>query len=190
MIKIQMTTRSFSVLLCLFLLGCGEPTEISSDSENQHQVAFPRENLLEKTVEQFFANSLLDSDGKKVSSKVLESKTVGLYFSAQWCPPCRQFTPKLVNFRNDNTKDFEVVFISSDRSSEDQLAYMNDTGMQWYTLEHGSSLTKLLASKFQVSGIPSLVILSPSGATITRNGRDDVLSNAKGALVNWTKKPS
>ena len=69
-----------------------------------------------------FPDKLLDSDGKEVSSKVLGNKIVGIYFSAQWCPPCRHFTPSLVEFRDQNKKDFEVVFVSSDRSSKDQLA--------------------------------------------------------------------
>jgi thiol-disulfide isomerase/thioredoxin len=34
--------------------------------------------------------------GKSVSaSEALAGKTVVLYFSAHWCPPCRAFTPQL-----------------------------------------------------------------------------------------------
>ena len=28
----------------------------------------------------------------------LEGKVIGIYFSAHWCPPCRGFTPKLVEW--------------------------------------------------------------------------------------------
>jgi len=190
MIEKLMTTRSFPIVLSLLLAGCGESPEDSFFSKNLNQHPISGENHLGKSADQFFANSLLDSDGKKVSSKVLESKTVGLYFSAHWCPPCRTFTPKLVKFRNDNLKDFEVVFISSDNSAKDQLAYMKKTGMKWYTLEHDSSLAISLASKFEIHGIPALVILSPRGKTITKNGQRDVSSNANGALKAWVKKSS
>ena len=54
-----------------------------------------------------FPSKILDSKGKSVSSKVLDNKIVGIYFSAQWCPPCRHFTPSLVEFRNKNAKEFE-----------------------------------------------------------------------------------
>ena len=131
---------------------------------------------------------LLDAKGKEVDKKVLEGKTVGLYFSAHWCPPCRTFTPNLVKFRDSNKKDFEVVFISSDRDSKAQLNYMKETKMKWYTLPHRSEHANALAKKFEVRGIPALIIVSKDGTTITKNGRGDVSSNPKGALDSWQKK--
>ena len=59
-----------------------------------------------KKSESLFPAKLLDSDGKEVSSEVLNNKIIGIYFSAQWCPPCRHFTPSLVEFRDKNKKDF------------------------------------------------------------------------------------
>ena len=64
-------------------------------------------------LEKLFPGSLLDSNGKKVSNSVLSGKTVGIYFSAHWCPPCRSFTPNLVKFLDKNKKNFEVVFVNS-----------------------------------------------------------------------------
>ena len=135
-----------------------------------------------------FPSKMLDSTGKSVSSDVLDGKIVGIYFSAQWCPPCRHFTPSLVEFRNKNSKDFEVVFVSSDRSPEDQLKYMEKYGMKWYTLPHGSDAAKKLSKKYEVRGIPSLVIVDSKGNTITKDGRRDVSGNPTGALASWQKK--
>lgn len=42
----------------------------------------------------------------------------GFYFSANWCPPCRAFTPQLADaYRRIRKKEpgFEIVFVSSDR---------------------------------------------------------------------------
>ncbi|MDA0343662.1 MAG: thioredoxin family protein [Verrucomicrobia bacterium] len=135
-----------------------------------------------------FPSKILDNKGKSVSSDVLDGKIVGIYFSAQWCPPCRHFTPSLVEFRNKNSKDFEVVFVSSDRSSEDQLKYMEKYGMKWYTLPHGSDAAKQLSKKYEVRGIPALVIVDADGNTITKNGRGDVSKDPSGALASWQKK--
>ena len=103
-------------------------------------------------------------------------------------PP--SFTPKLVKFRDANKKNFEVVFVSSDRSPKAQLGYMKETGMKWYTMPHGSSAANALKKKYSVRGIPALIIVSSDGKTITTNGRGDVSSNAKGALKDWAKKSS
>ena len=40
-----------------------------------------------KNSDSLFPSMLLDSDGKEVPSNVLDNKIVGIYFSAQWCPP-------------------------------------------------------------------------------------------------------
>jgi nucleoredoxin len=42
----------------------------------------------------------------------------GFYFSANWCPPCRAFTPQLAEvYRVIRKREpgFEIVFVSSDR---------------------------------------------------------------------------
>tara|TARA_Y100000022_G_C13131305_1_gene320527 strand:- start:191 stop:706 length:516 start_codon:yes stop_codon:yes gene_type:complete len=139
-------------------------------------------------LEELFPGPILDAKGKEVSKDVLAGKTVGIYFSAHWCPPCRTFTPNLVKFRDKNKKNFEVVFVSSDRNTKAQMDYMKETDMKWYTLPHRSDAANALAKKFEVRGIPALIIVSEDGKTITKNGRGDVSSNPKGALKNWQKK--
>ena len=49
--------------------------------------------------------TLVKSDGSSVTAdSALEGKDLVLYyFSAHWCPPCRQFTPMLKDF-------YEVMF--------------------------------------------------------------------------------
>ncbi|KAJ8977012.1 hypothetical protein NQ317_018383 [Molorchus minor] len=45
----------------------------------------------------------------------------GFYFSANWCPPCRAFTPQLAEtYRIIKKKEpgFEIIFVSSDRSTQ------------------------------------------------------------------------
>ena len=128
---------------------------------------------------------ILNNKGKSVSSSELAGKVVGFYFSAHWCPPCRAFTPSLVDFRDKNNDDFEVVFVSSDRSPDAQMSYMKEANMKWYTLEHRSQDANKLSQKFGIRGIPALIIVSPDGETITTNGRGEVSSNPSQAIKKW-----
>ena len=45
------------------------------------------------------------------SSALAGRRFIGLYFSASWCPPCRAFTPKLVEWHQKHSKIFcmEIV---------------------------------------------------------------------------------
>lgn len=59
-------------------------------------------------------------DKVAVSSMCGRHAVVGLYFSAHWCPPCRGFTPLLVDFYNslklkNGDVKLEIVFVSWDK---------------------------------------------------------------------------
>ena len=111
----------------------------------------------------------------------LAGKTIGLYFSAQWCIPGMKFTPKLISIYkkiremlhsevSDDVQDFEVVYVSSD-NNETEFESEFDS-MPWLALPFGDDAIKNLAKYFDVRGIPSLIILGPNGKTVTKNGRN------------------
>ncbi|MDA0722787.1 MAG: thioredoxin family protein [Verrucomicrobia bacterium] len=134
----------------------------------------------EKASKVFLPDELLDAAGKAVSGKY-----VGLYFSASWCPPCRTFTPKLVEFHKANKEKFEVLLVSADNSEKAQANYMKKYMMPWLAVKHQSIAANLLVKKMEVSGIPFLVILGPDGSVVTKDGRDDVNSMGNKALLKW-----
>ncbi|KAJ9591496.1 hypothetical protein L9F63_001982, partial [Diploptera punctata] len=60
----------------------------------------------------------LSSEGE-VRFSQLDGLVKGIYFSAHWCPPCKAFTPQLIDTYSKvrgKGNDFEVIFVSSDRS--------------------------------------------------------------------------
>jgi nucleoredoxin len=129
---------------------------------------------------------LLNADGEAVSAAELKGKTIGLYFSAHWCPPCRGFTPKLSAFyENTDNPNFELVFVSADRSQADAFKYMKEDKMNWYTVEWRSGPANTLMETYEVRGIPSLVIVNPKGELVTKMGRFDVEKNPDQALAKW-----
>ncbi|KHN09060.1 Putative nucleoredoxin 2 [Glycine soja] len=114
---------------------------------------------------------------KKVPVAWLVGKTIGLYFSAEWCVPCAKFTPKLISvyekikheLAGKGEEDFEVVLISSDRDQASFDSYYST--MPWLALPFGDPEIKNLVRHYNVQGIPWLVIIGPDGKTITVHGR-------------------
>jgi len=111
---------------------------------------------------------LVNAEGKKwTKSKLADKKYILLYFSAHWCPPCRAFTPKLVNFYNEKKQgDFEVIFISSDRNKKAMQAYMKETSMPWPAIQF-DKIKKSNLRSYAGNGIPCLVLLDQTGKVLS-----------------------
>eukprot|EP00746_Dinoflagellata_sp_MGD_P152277 gnl/MRDRNA2_/MRDRNA2_83551_c0_seq1.p1 gnl/MRDRNA2_/MRDRNA2_83551_c0~~gnl/MRDRNA2_/MRDRNA2_83551_c0_seq1.p1 ORF type:complete len:580 (+),score=166.65 gnl/MRDRNA2_/MRDRNA2_83551_c0_seq1:218-1957(+) len=120
---------------------------------------------------------IITKQGPKSTAEALGGcSVVLLYFSAHWCPPCKQFTPMLASAYTalGNQNNIQVVFVSSDR---DELSFQNYYGsMPWLALPFASPLKQQLGAAFQIRGIPSVVAI---------NGRTgEVLDpNAKQAIA-------
>lgn len=137
-----------------------------------------------------FGNELQCKDGKKPTSEVLNGKKiVGIYFSAHWCPPCRQFTPVLATVYDDmieEHEDFEIIFVSSDRDDAGFAEYYGE--QPWKALPFSEQDKKAqLAQTYGVSGIPMLIFLNEKGEQITTQGRN-IVSGANGDVEKiWTQ---
>lgn len=130
---------------------------------------------------------MLTKEGEKPTCEALAGKTaIGIYFSAHWCPPCRGFTPKLGEmFKNAfEAKGMAIVFVSSDRDEGAFKEYYGE--MPWMALPYAARDKKeTLSKKFKVQGIPSFVIISPEGETITTDGRSAVMEDPEGERYPW-----
>lgn len=131
---------------------------------------------------------------------------VALYFSAHWCPPCQRFTPILKDFYEEvnpesGAKQLEVIFISSDRSSEQWANYIKEAHGSWLTIPYEESeFRSSLKRKYQIcaqsemndvgveerrDGIPTLILIKPDGESITYSGCEDVEKKGPTALEIW-----
>jgi len=136
---------------------------------------------------ELFGDNLLTKSGLKPVEEVLaDKKAVGVYFSAHWCPPCRGFTPKLAEMYTSafQAKGMEIVFVSSDRDEASFDSYYAE--QPWAALPYDQRDIKAkLSKKYKVQGIPSFVILDPSGGVITTEGRDAVMKDPVGEKFPW-----
>ncbi len=117
--------------------------------------------------------------------------SIKFHFSCVRCPPCRRFTPLLVEFYNQHheEKNFEIIFISADEEEEEYEVYYKD--MPWLTLDHKQQEKKEeLDEKFDVQGIPKLVLLdADSGDIICTNARDHIQNKDKeGKNFPWKEE--
>ncbi|KAL3856812.1 hypothetical protein ACJMK2_011529 [Sinanodonta woodiana] len=133
---------------------------------------------------------LLKESKEVDAAEELKGKIVGVYFSAHWCPPCRAFTPQLMETYTKLTCDgrkFEVVFVTSDRSQESFDQYCST--MPWLSVPFDDSRLEELKKLFGVDGIPMMVVLDETGSVITMAGRLAVMEDREGQDFPWYPKP-
>jgi nucleoredoxin len=117
------------------LLATAETT--SNDQQNSNP---PKEVISSTRV-----ISAIDDDDTRILYTTTKRSIVGLYFSASWCPPCKTFTPLLIDFYNvvnnengltdkkqQQQQTLEIVFVSSDREERSFTNYY--TKMPWLAM--------------------------------------------------------
>jgi len=132
---------------------------------------------------------LIDADNKPISYSDLNVDYLAIYYSAHWCPPCRGFTPSLIEWYNNNKKDLsmELLFNSWDKDQEQFDSYFKD--MPFVARSFADKSTKEELDKaFEVEGIPALVVIdNKTGQLVTKEGRTGVMKKPKG--FPWEKMP-
>ena len=107
------------------------------------------------------------------------------------CPPCRKFTPMLHTLYdevNEDGKKLEIIFVSSDKSAEEQGEYMQAMHGDWLRVNFGSDVRGKLKARYGVfagseaadfpnvtrrCGIPGLVLFGPNFEELGQYDCDD-----------------
>jgi nucleoredoxin len=147
-----------------------------------------------KTLKELLSGSFLRKDGAEVGAESLEGKTLGLYFSAHWCPPCRGFTPQLKKFyeeRKASDPNFEIIFVSSDKDEQGMLDYFKADHGDYLALPFAKRAEKKeLSDMFGVEGIPTFVVVGADGQTLNANARGKVVGGASSVLAGGWEPPA
>lgn len=124
------------------------------------------------------------------TSTLSKSRLVALYFSAHWCPPCRKFTPMLIEVY-EHLKEvvpdhgLEIVFVSSDRDEGGFRQYFG--GMPWMAMPLDKERKQRLGERFGIQGIPALIVLDTMSGEIVvskEDSRNEIATACRGGTVS------
>jgi nucleoredoxin len=143
-------------------------------------------------MEAILGSNLHSKQGPVNTSRLNEAGAVLFYFSASWCPPCRQFTPVLATlYEQSNTsgKQFEVVYISWDQTEAQFNDYFGH--MPWLAVPFNNKPVRdALYQSFGVNGVPSLILVNKAGQPVNRDGRKDATTLGPRAVEKWIRESS
>ncbi|XP_077489556.1 nucleoredoxin-like protein 2 [Amblyomma americanum] len=133
---------------------------------------------------------LLTKNGTSIAAEVAlrNKRIICIYFSAQWCEPCRTFTPMLADAYREVKQHglpIEIVFVSQDRTQAEMQDDFHAHHGEWLTVPYGDNLQSKLKARYKVAGVPTLVVLKADGALICANGRPDVQTKGFQAFKDW-----
>mmetsp|Transcript_10982 Transcript_10982/g.31257 ORF Transcript_10982/g.31257 Transcript_10982/m.31257 type:complete len:274 (-) Transcript_10982:1058-1879(-) len=181
--------------------SAADDTRPQSSETNEEQVLAedPVQSgpLVDLLGEQLYTLKMVDETNAMIianyTNEILAGKKViGLYFSADWCGPCRKFTPDLVKFyermnnRRGQKDQFEIVFISRCRDSNSYIQYFSH--MPWLAMPPEEAMGErgqALGTKYNVKGIPSFVLVDDLGQTITIDAVTKLREDKTGVGFPW-----
>ena len=104
-----------------------------------------------------------------------KGKVVLLDFWATWCGVCREALPKVKQLQSVyGGEEFVLVSVSEDEDPQTWKSFVGRNGMRWAQKFDGDSS---LMNKFQVSALPTYVLLGKDGQEIKRyEGEDPAVS--------------
>ncbi|KAF5741073.1 putative nucleoredoxin [Tripterygium wilfordii] len=154
----------------------GYPFTPERINELKEQEAAARRNQSLRSILVFRSRDFVISyDGKKIPVSELEGKTVGLYFSLSTYKSCADFTPKLAQayerLKAEGEK-FEIVLISLDDDEESFKGCLES--MPWLALPFKDKSCEKLAKYFELSTVPTVVIIGPDGKTLHLNAAEAI----------------
>ena len=155
-----------------------DPNDIKSENNPILPEKRPRPRYI--TVGQLFPDLRFKAlDGTRVDIDKLQGKVVLIDFWATWCGPCIKEMPNVISLYNKcHDKGFEIIGISLDTDAVDLRTYLNQNQIKWPQYYDGKGWDNMIASRFNVNGIPATVLIGRQGIVRHLNLRGDQLEEA------------
>ncbi len=120
--------------------------------------------------------SLETPEGNSIKLSDFRGKVLLIDFWASWCGPCRRENPHVVGLYNKyNSKGFDILGVSLDKSRDPWLKAIEKDGLVWHHVSDLKGWSSSAAQLYGVSSIPHTVLLDREGKIIARNLRGPAL---------------
>ncbi len=128
----------------------------------------------------------VDLAGSAVTPDRFTGRVVVLDFWATWCAPCLAEIPWLRRLRDDFGIDrVEVVGVNLDVADRRRLvAWLNRQRVDWPQLHDGRGYGGAVARAFEVTSLPTLVVVDGRGRVVATGLRGERLYRAVEQLVS------
>ncbi|OBX27021.1 AhpC/TSA family protein [Gelidibacter algens] len=161
------------------------------------QVAEIKKTMLDEEAPTF---TLKDTKGKDVSLEALKGKTVILDFWATWCGPCIASFPGMQEVVTKYKDDDKVVLLFVDTFERDKnrekmvVDFIKENDYDFHVVydnEIEGSNNFEVAEKYDISGIPTKVIIGPDGRmkfkSVGYNGSNEKLVKEMDIMIDILK---
>jgi thiol-disulfide isomerase/thioredoxin len=166
----------------------------------EKQIAAIQKEMLDEPAYDF---TLKDTKGKEVNLSSLKGKIVILDFWATWCGPCIASFPAMQQvvekYKDDN--NVKLLFIDTFERGENKeklvTSFIIDNNYDFHVLydniiENNSNYE--VANEYQVTGIPTKVIIGPDGKikfkSVGFSGSNEKLVNELDIMIGLLKRPN
>ncbi|HET6406680.1 MAG TPA: thioredoxin-like domain-containing protein [Chthoniobacteraceae bacterium] len=151
-------------------------------------------SLLAEAIAPSLKGDLVAFNGKEVTTfddaPLANARHIAIYYSAEWCPPCKIFTPELVKWYNEHKPqhpEFELIFVSSDHDEKAMKAYMAAEKMKWPALTYAKVAGNKSLKQFAGPGIPCLVLIDSEGKVVSHSFEGEKYVGPRKVLADINK---
>ncbi|SKA30489.1 Peroxiredoxin [Chitinophaga eiseniae] len=125
-----------------------------------------------------------DTEGKPVSLSAYRGNYVLVDFWASWCVPCRRENPNvLAAYEKYKNKGFKVLGVSLDTDRKLWLKAIKEDKLPWKQVCDFKADQGKAAKAYEISSIPSNVLIDPNGKIVGKDLRGGVLHDRLAELI-------